>query len=89
MNIIDGSVAILSPMKWFSGIEDRFLMVALTATLLTAYAVSRDPLFADLLKYSVGATFGVLVARANKQLVVTQATEQQAKSILSEFSSRP
>ena len=72
-------------MKWFTEIEDRFLMVALTGTLMAAFLATRDPLFADLLKYSIGATFGVLVARANKQIVVTGTTNEQAKAIVADF----
>jgi hypothetical protein len=71
-------------MKWFNALEDRFLMLVLTVTLLSAYLFTQDALFADLLKYSVGATFGVLVARANKQLVITQDTES-AKSVVQKF----
>jgi|GEM_PF-4059435 len=67
-------------------VDDRLIMAALTVAVLVGYLVTRDPVLADQLKYCIGGLFGVLIARANKQLVVTTTDEQQTKQILADFS---
>ena len=74
-------------MKWFHSVDDRFLMVVLTVSVLTAFLLTREKVFADAFTYCLGGTFGVLIARANKQLVVT-GTDDQTKKIVSEFMAR-
>lgn len=53
-------------MKFFTQLDDRFLMVCFTTAVIVAYTVTKDQIFAEMLKYTLGATFGVLIARATK-----------------------
>jgi len=67
-------------MNFFSQIDDRFLMVCFTVAVIVAYAATKDAVFAEMLKYTLGATFGVLITRANKVTIATDSQVHEAVS---------
>lgn len=67
-------------MTFFEKIDDRFLMVALTISVMVTYIYTRDPVLGDMVKYMLGATAGILVARSTSQknLIVGDTSSPQA-----------
>lgn len=68
---------------FLSSIEDRWLLFGLTLIILLSYTATRDPLLGDSVKYLIGATGGILLARAQKNLIVTGGDKTDA--IVQEF----
>lgn len=68
-------------------IDDRFLMVAITISILACYVFTKDPMLGELMKYTLGATFGMFTS-PNKNWIMTSTSDLQAKAIVAEFTGR-
>jgi hypothetical protein len=74
----------MTMIETLSKIDDRLMMVALTVAIIAAYIGTRDPMLGEMMKYMLGATAGIMVARSQKQLVLSGGTAE-AKAVVDDF----